>query len=575
MNIRIPTLIKDPVTTEFLELEAVEFVTIKDEDFFLDGPVSKRVAVLDFDPRSGALLPGAKFRPPAGKQKFGGYEIKDEGRINRPGFDLHAPDFNQVSVFGTVLKTMYMFEEPDTLGRPLTWGFDAPQLLVVPRAGRWNNAFYERDSHSLQFFFFESARRPGEMIQTSLSHDIVSHETGHAILDGIAPDLYSAVSPQSLALHEAVADLTALMMSFRCEPLARAALHRKGGSIQDSHAFSGIAEEFAFESDPHGRSIFLRNLLNDKNLDPKSPDRVARDEPHQLSEVLSGALYSVMLRIFERLKGEYMSPPPAGSAARPIPKAQVPFRALLDGSRRFKRMIFRALDYLPLGEVSFADYARAIIAADQASHPNDGAERELIREEFVRRRMVPNKRALEVKTNFEHPAVEGLDLQALVDSDWVAYEFANNNRRLLGIPDGVHFRVRPRLDTTKRYFLEGGPAMIRECIFKVSWDHKEANRLGGLFPRERQITVGTTLAIDWETRKVRALLTSDYGNARQQDDRDLMLTRLAGDGLLRLGNEAVGPDGKPLSTAIRAEATDGVMRVRGTSRMLHIAAGEV
>lgn len=60
-----------------------------------------------------------------------------------------------------------------------------PQLLVVPRAGEWANAFYERESRSLQFFYF-SPSGESRRIYTSHSQDIVAHETAHAILDGIA-----------------------------------------------------------------------------------------------------------------------------------------------------------------------------------------------------------------------------------------------------------------------------------------------------------------------------------------------------------------------------------------------------
>ena len=96
---------------------------------------------------------------------------------------------------------------------------------------------------------------------------------------------------------------------------------------------------------------------------------MARNEPHDLSEVLSGALYAVMVKIHKTLLDEYTQ-----KTGRP--RLEVSGKALFVGRERFKRIIFRALDYLPPGEVSFADYGRAIIAADQASHPDDAQERE-------------------------------------------------------------------------------------------------------------------------------------------------------------------------------------------------------
>jgi hypothetical protein len=545
--------------------EPTEPVSI-DAEFFLDGPVSDRVAVLDFEP-SGRLTPPALFKPPSDPMNPGHYE-GTEGAAP----DIHSDSFIQVNAFATVLRTVQMFEEPDTLGRPLTWGFDAPQLFIVPRAGKWANAYYERDSHSLQFFYFPSARPEwkGQPVYTSLSHDIVAHETGHAVLDGIAPDLYNAITPQSLALHEAVADLTALMMAFRSDRLCRTVLKQTNGSIKKSTAFSSIAEEFGMQRRAEGPLRPLRSLLNDKRL-PSSGG--ARTSPHELSEVLSGALYTVMVKMHEnRIE--------AIVAKERKSEFSASGKALFVAREHFKRMVFRALDYLPPGEVSFADYGRAIIAADLASHPEWPREREWIATEFVKRNIVPNEDTLLnpqfVQGDVEqvNQALAGLDLQMLVESDWVAYEFVNRNRDSLGIPRNVPLWVRPRLDSTKEYRTYGGGTKdVRECILKVSWDAIEDNPTARGLPRKRQVTVGTTLAIDWKDRTVRALLTSDPSE-EQRRDRDEMLLRLQRGDRLRAGREAMGPDGKLLRSVVTGEKSGDLLRVRNSARMLHIVGEE-
>jgi hypothetical protein len=75
--------------------------------------------------------------------------------------------------------------------------------------------------------------------------DGVAHECAHALVDGLAAWLYDATSPQSPAIHEAVADLCALLTSFRSGTLVRAVLEHTGGTIRDSTAFSSLATEVA------------------------------------------------------------------------------------------------------------------------------------------------------------------------------------------------------------------------------------------------------------------------------------------------------------------------------------------
>lgn len=565
MKVYLPLMIDDPMTSRYQGMRLKEGFYTDQEDFYLHGPACRRVAVLDFDPAGGVLYPGVRFHSPAEGRKLGRYGIPDED-------DIYSPEFMQASVFATVLKTMYMFEDADTLGRRLTWAFEAPQLLVVPRAGNWVNAYYERESHSLQFFFFAPPHDPSRMVFTCLSRDIVAHEAGHAILDGVARDLYNAITPQSLALHEGIADLTALLMAFSSHSLRKIVLDQTDGSIENSTAFSSLAEEFGRALDPQGRVGYLRQLLNQKTLDPDDdsldadgrPNRVARDEPHELSQVLTGALYTVMVLLHEDLKQKYVR-----QSGRT--EFQVSGRALGVAARRFKSMIFRALDYLPPGEIAFSDYARAIIAADQAAYPNDDRYRRRLAAEFVRRRIVDDISALHVETDFADPALKDVDLQTLVESDWAAYEFARQNRKLLAIPPDVAIRVRPRLDVTKTYYYHDGPRQIRECLFKVSWDHQEPNPLGPRYPRRRQITLGSTLAIDWETRRGRARLAT-MPDEECRADRDRMLLWLVDADMLRVGRRAIGPEGRHLRSVVRAEAMgEDLMRLRATARTLHIA----
>jgi hypothetical protein len=555
-KVRIPMMVDDARFAPQGRGDLTENVDIEDE-FFLDGPVTRRVAVLDFNPDTGALEPGAHYLPPKPGKKLGRYDVPEKP-------DVHSRAFNQVSVFATVFETIKMFETADTLGREIRWAFNAPQLLVVPRAGQMENAYYERDTHSLQFFYFPSY--DNETVFTSLARDIVAHETGHAILDGIAPHLWNAITPQCLALHEAIGDLSALLLSIESNDLRKAVLEKTQGSIKESTHFSALAEEFGMARG----SGALRSLF-DESL---TLGQVQRGDPHDLCRVLTAALYSVLVKMHEDRKKEEMAKTGASEYS-------VSGRALALAAAQFRRMTMRALDYLPPGEISFADYGRAIIGADQASHPDDPQEREWIIDEFVRRGMVPNRGALQVNAPPEN-CLQRIDLQKVATSDWAAYDFANSEagRQLLCIPSGMEFQMEPRLPVEKKFYhrkKDESPAeeMVREYLLKVWWYQEEENPLGPGFPSQRQIAVGTTLAWDHDTGEPRVLLTSACRErveeqAEQQKHRNLMLRQLAEEGLLQPGPQKVGPDGRPLRMVVSVEGTNQIMRVANMARMLHI-----
>ena len=98
-----------------------------------------------------------------------------------------------------------------------------------------------------------------------------------------------------------------------------------------------------------------------------------------------------MVALHERVQD---GPGRAASDHRDVRLRLRPVRA----AAQFKRMVLRGLDYLPPGEVTFADFGRAILAADQASFEDD-TWRLWLRGHFVKRGIVTRAADLDVKTN--------------------------------------------------------------------------------------------------------------------------------------------------------------------------------
>lgn len=593
MEVNLPMMVQDQALADVSKL--VEGFIVKTEPYFLDGPVTERVAILDFDDVSGELLPGTPFfalRPTKIKGARGEYRHNEENQIQyfenrKKKYHINTRDFNRVSVLATILKTMALFEDEAVLSRKLSWAFDGPQLLVIPRAGEWANAFYQRDTRSLQFFYFPKAKAGNgeeqEWVYTSLSRDIIVHETTHAILDGIVPDLYDASTPQSLAIHEGLADLTAVVLAFKSNVLARAVLESTAGEIDKPSEFSNIAREFGQE---RSGADALREIYNpDIKLDK------VRQEPHFLSVVLSSALYELMIDLYKiewpreikNLERKNKKLVQQGEPPRyPNPRLSASGKALSTATSKFERVAFAALDFLPPGEVSFADYGRAIIASQRNLINNDGisdsrkkrlAKRiSFVVETFQKRGIPLTENDPGLITEFEKNFLEGVDLDNLISSDWIAYQFANDNRELLSIPSdsSISFEVQPRCIARDKHLNNRPKVTQSQLFFKVSWTKTEPikPKRPGL-PPDRRIVVGTTLVIDLDLGVPIAVLHTDHDPALS-DSRDTMLSLLLDQDMLGIGPGAVGPNDQPLDSVIQAEDTGGALKLSGVANMLHI-----
>ena len=176
-----------------------------------DGPIGHRVQVVDYDATTRTMYEPRAGRPRRRAQP--GRQRGDPGRSRRS---------TRGNVYALVMRTLARFEF--ALGRRVPWGFRGHQLKVVPHAFEEANAFYSREAEALLFGYFRERRRPSFIC---LSHDIVVHETTHALLDGLRSRFMAPSSADQAAFHEAFADIVALLSVFSLGEVARAARQRR------------------------------------------------------------------------------------------------------------------------------------------------------------------------------------------------------------------------------------------------------------------------------------------------------------------------------------------------------------
>ena len=73
MRARLPMMIQDPEISQTDVGRMVEDWIGLDQEHYLDGPVTPRIAVVDLDPDTEALRPAVKFQPPSGSRTLGRY----------------------------------------------------------------------------------------------------------------------------------------------------------------------------------------------------------------------------------------------------------------------------------------------------------------------------------------------------------------------------------------------------------------------------------------------------------------------------------------------------------------------
>ena len=79
---------------------------------------------------------------------------------------------------------------------------------------------------------------------TCLSHDIIAHETTHALLDGMHRRFNEPSNPDVLAFHEAFADIVALFQHFSLPEVLRHQVAATRGDLESQNRLGELAQQF-------------------------------------------------------------------------------------------------------------------------------------------------------------------------------------------------------------------------------------------------------------------------------------------------------------------------------------------
>ncbi|NEW95682.1 hypothetical protein [Rhodopseudomonas sp. BR0G17] len=446
------------------------------------GPVGEYVEVIDVDPASDAF-----YEP---------VDLNSPELLAQDGFPPSEgnPLFHQQMVYAISMTTIRNFER--ALGRRVLWAHRwarsdpaaykgreyIPRLRIHPHALREANAYYSPKKRALLMGYFRATgdnigtSLPGGTIFSCLSHDIIAHEMSHAILDGMHRMYLEPSNPDSLAFHEAFADVVALLQHFTMPEAVMNQISKLRGDLSQRSLLSNLATQFGQATGNYGA---LRDGID--KVDPATglPDAGAIldiSEPHARGAILVAAVFDAFVTIYRSRVADLIRMVTGDGSRFPEHDLHPDLvnRLTTEANKtagHVLRMCIRALDYLPPVDITFGDFLRAIVTADADLVADDNhGYRIAIVEAFRRRGIYPRDcRSLAVDSLlWQQPDedaninwLDGIDLTYMESREAVWRQAIDNAATFYGL---LRDRSRFSSDTLRKMGLslrDGAPKTIR------------------------------------------------------------------------------------------------------------------
>ncbi|UVJ38350.1 hypothetical protein [Arthrobacter sp. CJ23] len=334
-------------------------------------------------------------------------------------------------VYAVAMNTLDLFET--TLGRRMPWNPQGRVILKARDLVTATDTGYERGTNTIRF---GSIDRMGYKVPTALFRDIVAHEVTHAILDGFRPAWADELATmEQLAMHEALADLVAILSVFSSREVVYRQLEAAAGGFEAGQEVDdAVTMRTIFD---FARDLYARGPLREPFVGAVPENWQDLPEPHARGAVVVGAVLRAVQKLWSERNARF------GDHQSLQQKAE---SGSIVGSR-ILRMVIRGLSYMPPVDVTWRDLLRGIIAADIDMVPEDtNRYRDTLQAEFsaigIRRVSLSNITGVDNYQGLRYP----VRLSALGSDPQEVQRFVWENPRLL---DAARLERRTPLSSTR------------------------------------------------------------------------------------------------------------------------------
>ena len=368
-----------------------------------DGPIGARVEVIDYDGVQQRIYQPVDLDDPAVLMNDGLSPTESD------------PRFHQQMVYAVSMKVLENFEL--ALGRKLRF-HGGRKLKLFPHAFQGANAFYDPSKVAILFGYFRAdeddpgPNLPGQTVFTCLSHDIIAHETTHAMVHRLREHFTDASNRDVLAFHEGFADIVAIFQHFAMREVLGSTIQATRTNLRSPSSLLQLASQFGYAT---GSGQALRAAIeSDGKPDPKGYATML--EPHDRGSILVAAVFDAFFSVYQDRIRDLVRIATGGSGVLPAGDLHPDLvnRIAKEASKTAQNvltMCIRAFEYLPPVDITYGDFLRALVTADYEMVPDDARGlRACIIEAFRTRGVYPDHVASLAEDALIWPVSEGLEL---------------------------------------------------------------------------------------------------------------------------------------------------------------------